>query len=173
MATDFHNKGIFNRSPPFGQASSSRVLGYLHLQDISSRLSREISRVLAALAMEESEFIVLALLEINCGGASTPATLAAMYGRSRSHLTRTCDLLSGQGLITRQRAETDRRTVEVQITGKGKRRVEQVARVFETTLTEFLGSLDVEDAIRIHLVLSRDGALVRKAEKRVQGATTS
>ncbi|WP_049875413.1 MarR family winged helix-turn-helix transcriptional regulator [Pseudomonas aeruginosa] len=168
MATDIHTQGTSRRSARFDSASSSRVLGYLHLQDISNRLSREIGRVLTALAMEESAFMVLSLLKINCGGTSTPAVLAAMYRRSRSHLTRTCDLLVEQGLITRRRAETDRRTVDVQITEKGKRRVEQVTKVFEATLTQFLGTLGVEDAIRIHLILSRDGALVGKAEKQVQ-----
>ncbi|KVS36332.1 hypothetical protein WK35_03120 [Burkholderia vietnamiensis] len=108
--------------------------------------------------------MVLSLLKINCEGTSTPAALAAMYRRSRSHLTRTCDLLVQQGLITRRRAETDRRTVDVQITEKGKRRVEQVTKVFDATLTQFLGTLSVEDAIRIHLILSRDGDLVGKAE---------
>jgi DNA-binding MarR family transcriptional regulator len=94
------------------------------------------SRALVAVAARSlatvAEDVTLAqyrfLIELASRGPQRLADLATALGVDRSTATRMCDRLVRKRLVTRRRAEGDRRAVRVSLTGGGAELVAEVSR---------------------------------------------
>lgn len=67
------------------------------------------------------------LLSIYQSPGQTPSQLAEVAGASRSAVSRSISSLTERGLVSRRRAEDDRRSVTLQVTPRGRRRIEHFA----------------------------------------------
>lgn len=73
--------------------------------------------------------------------ATTPATIAGSIGVDRSAVTRLLDRLEKKGLIAREHAKLDRRSVNIQLTELGENVMARLNELAREHQDHFLGSL--------------------------------
>lgn len=100
----------------------------------------------------ESHIIAsIAMLQERCG-AVRPSELTKAGHTTPSALSQTLRSLEGKGLITRERANEDFRSVVVRLTDRGAEVAAEAARLrsdYWSDLLDFLGEEDLEDFMRI------------------------
>ena len=111
------------------------------------------SRALVAVAARSlanlAEDVTLAqyrfLIELASRGPQRLADLATALGVDRSTATRMCDRLVRKRLVTRRRAQEDRRTVRVSLTGAGAELVAEVSRRRRVEIATIVGRMPAAD----------------------------
>lgn len=110
------------------------------------------SRVLVAVAarsLAEEEAISLpqyrALVVLASRGPQRPVDLALALNVDPSTITRMCDRLEGKLLITRQRHETDRRIVVLDLSAGGQRLVDRVTNRRRNEIEQILAAIEPEE----------------------------
>lgn len=117
-------------------ATSAETVSRLRLAVL--RLGRRL-RQNAAAGVTPSQLAVLSTLDRH--GPLGLGDLAAHEGVQPPSATRMVDNLEAAGLVTREASRADRRAVVVQLTAKGRRRVEEIRRRRDAWLAERLGRL--------------------------------
>ncbi len=96
-----------------------------------------------------------ALGALDRGDASTPREIARFLGLDPSAVTRLLDRLEAKGLLVRRRHPTDRRSVTLVLTAKGKALVPKLAACsFETNET-FLTGVTQRDAAALQRIIKK------------------
>jgi DNA-binding MarR family transcriptional regulator len=86
-----------------------------------------------------------ALIVLAARGAMRPVDLAEELSITASTATRLCDRLVQKDLISRARTEADRRTVELDLTPRGKKLLEDVTTARRGEIARILGALPASD----------------------------
>jgi DNA-binding MarR family transcriptional regulator len=146
------------------------LAGYLLIHRASRRLSAALAKSFSAFGVDESAFQLLALLQADCGGKSTPAVLADMTAQSRTNLTHLGDTLEALGLVTRYRDEQDRRRVHLCLTADGYQCVADMAATFALSVSDVVAAFEPNDAVILARLL-RD-VIRGKARSQLPGRRT-
>jgi DNA-binding MarR family transcriptional regulator len=109
------------------QALSMRIDSVPLDEVLLTRLVQFIAHDMAALldhhirphGLGEAEFRALTMLYAQPGGLAHPTDLCTRASQSPANMSRICDALVGQGLITRGPSDQDRRKMVLHMTGKG------------------------------------------------------
>jgi DNA-binding MarR family transcriptional regulator len=102
------------------------------------------ARSLGVLAEDVSTAQYRMLVVLASRGPQRMVDLARLLHVNPSTAGRMCDRLVRKGLIHRHRARTDRRIVEVALTGEGRRVVDEVTASRRVVISEMLAALSVE-----------------------------
>lgn len=79
-------------------------------------------------------------------GKSTPSELADFLKLDRAAVTRLLDKLDDQGLVARTRGDSDRRSVMLQVTPKGKALSAELLRLSNSVNEQFASGLSPKEA---------------------------
>ena len=104
---------------------------------------------LAAMGLSGRQYMLLAVLSADA--PPSQQELAGLCGLLPAQVVPVIDAMEGQGLVTRQRSETDRRRSVVNLTAKGRERLEQADALGDSLVEQ------IDPAIRDTVV----GALSR------------
>jgi DNA-binding MarR family transcriptional regulator len=146
--------------PAPGPAPSAETVSRLRLAVL--RLGRRL-RQNAAAGITPSQLAVLATLDRR--GPLGLGDLAAHEGVQPPSATRMVDNLEAAGLVTREASRADRRAVVVQLTAKGRRRVEEIRRRRDAWLAERLGRLNPEELDALEAALPVLEALLESPDR--------
>lgn len=133
----------------------------------SGVLANEGERVLRARELSLATYMVLrSLRSAGHTGRSASAIVDDMTARVPD-VTRLVDRLENAGLVSRSRAESDRRIVLVCITTKGERVLAEVEPMLRSLFQRLLGHLDDSEMLTLTDLLSR---VLRNGEDSLSGA---
>src|SRR6202035_1758004 len=104
---------------------------FFHFSQILARRTQAINACLRPYSLDYSRWRVLAVLQEHPG--ATMGELADLTSVDRTTLTRTLGLMEEAGLIVRRERKSDRRSLTISLTGKGRR---MFARILPLTLGE-------------------------------------
>ena len=104
---------------------------FFHFSQILARRTRAINARLRPYGLDYPRWRVLAVLQEHSG--VTMGRLADLTSVDRTTLTRTLALMEKAGLVTRRERESDRRSLAISLTVKGRR---MFARILPLTLAE-------------------------------------
>lgn len=135
-------------APPM-MANPEVVEGTGELLDAVLGASRALVAVAARSLLDVADDVTLVqyrvLVELAARGPQRLADLAAVLGVDPSTATRMCDRLVRKGLVTRRRANADRRTVRVSLASAGRELVGEVTRRRREELATILARMPHED----------------------------
>jgi DNA-binding MarR family transcriptional regulator len=114
------------------------------------RLGRRL-RQNAAAGLTASQLGVLSTLDRH--GPMTLGDLAHQEGVQPPSVTRMVDALEREGLVRRSESVVDRRAVMAELTGEGRRAVEDVRRRRDAVLAERLSRLSAPDRAALEMAL--------------------
>ena len=129
-------------------ATSADTVGRLRLAVL--RLGRRL-RQNAGAGVTPSQLAVLSTLDRH--GPMGLGDLAAHEGVQPPSATRMVDNLEAAGLVSREASRADRRAVVVQLTGKGRRRVEEIRRLRDAWLAARMSALTPEEVAALEAAL--------------------
>jgi DNA-binding MarR family transcriptional regulator len=104
---------------------------FFHFSQILARRTRELNERLRPYGLDYSRWRVLAVLQEHSG--ATMGRLADLTSVDRTTLTRTLGLMEKAGLVVRRERESDRRSLAISLTVKGRR---LFARILPLALLE-------------------------------------
>jgi DNA-binding MarR family transcriptional regulator len=104
---------------------------FFYFSQILARRTRAINARLRPHGLDYPRWRVLAVLQEHSG--ATMGELADLTSVDRTTLTRTLGLMENAGLVTRRERTSDRRSVSISLTVKGRR---MFARILPLTLAE-------------------------------------
>ena len=131
---------------------------FLHLLRTGDAVFAAEGAHLAKHDISQGRFMVLMLLNRCSAQPSTPAELADEAGVTRATMTGLVDTLEKDGLVTRKNDSEDRRTVQVQLTRAGRKRLEKILPGYFASVTKMMQPLN--NAERKQLV-----ALLQKIQR--------
>ena len=116
-----------------GAARAFRLEDHLffHFSQILSRRTRTLNARLRPYGLDYPRWRVVAVLQEHSG--ATMGRLADLTSVDRTTLTRTLGLMETAGLVVRRELESDRRSLAISLTAKGRR---LFARILPLTLSE-------------------------------------
>jgi MarR family transcriptional regulator, organic hydroperoxide resistance regulator len=104
---------------------------FFHFSQILARRTKAINAHLRPYGLDYPRWRVLAVLQENPG--ATMGRLADLTSVDRTTLTRTLGLMENAGLVIRRERESDRRSLTISLTVRGRR---MFARILPLTLSE-------------------------------------
>ena len=104
---------------------------FFHFSQILARRTRALNARLRPYDLDYSRWRVLAVLQEHSG--ATMGRLADLTSVDRTTLTRTLGLMEKAGLVARREQESDRRSLAISLTAKGRR---LFARILPLALSE-------------------------------------
>ncbi|GGY84735.1 MarR family winged helix-turn-helix transcriptional regulator [Pseudoduganella plicata] len=141
-ATNKRLKNIRSRIPAFPEDLMRLMRMTYHVQKRMKDLS---NAVLRKYDLVDASYMVLAVLYGSENETSTASTLGEACMEKPANLTRVCNDLESQGLVTRGNRPGDRRCVMISLTDAGRQLIEQVMpEVWERTTRAYDG-FTVED----------------------------
>ena len=97
---------------------------FFHFSQILARRTRALNERLRPYGLDYSRWRVLAVLQEHSG--ATMGRLADLTSVDRTTLTRTLGLMEKAGLVERRERESDRRSLAISLTAKGRRLFERI-----------------------------------------------
>jgi DNA-binding MarR family transcriptional regulator len=89
------------------------------------------------------------------GKASTPAELSQYIGIDRSAVTRLCDRLVAKGLLIRKPDSSDRRSIKIELTQKGREVTPKLAKISKEGNEKFLVGLSESEIRQFKSIISK------------------
>ncbi|HEY5891622.1 MAG TPA: MarR family transcriptional regulator [Chthoniobacterales bacterium] len=123
---------------------------FLNLWKTGDAISEAGSEFLGRHGLTQARFMMLMTLSQCRDFPANPAGLAESCGVTRATITGVLDTLERDGLITREACPTDRRSIKVEMTAKGRSLIDTVAPKYFERVAEIVSPLD--DAERSLLV---------------------
>jgi DNA-binding MarR family transcriptional regulator len=142
-------------STQFYQAETYRVensVGYL-VNKLAQTIGRELDRRMADLGLTDAQWKPLFLLYQ--GGCSTAMDLSRIACHDTGAVTRLLDRLETKGLVHRVRSAEDRRVVNLELTGDGKRIAAEVPAIIAQLANEVLAGFSQEEFVQFKDLLGR------------------
>lgn len=106
--------------------------------------------------------LLLPLLEPGCEGACPVRALAEAAGVASPTATRTLDGLERDGIVTRRPSQTDRRSVLVELTERGRELMLEAREARRAARAELYARLDASEQVEAERVLRRLTEIVRE-----------
>ena len=94
------------------------------------------------------KFTVLGAIAAN-GGTMRPSDIAVWVNRERHNITTLIDRLSRDGLVRTKRDSRDKRSINVTITDKGRKVLDQARPVAKEIVNQVMSSISEKDAARL------------------------
>ena len=123
------------------------------MHKISKRIKRETERTVTRFGLNDGEFHTLLKLRVASDQTATAGDLAEALDLSTGAMTNRLDGLEEQGLVRRERAEADRRSVLVSLTDKGRDTVVEAVEVAAKGENEVLAALSDQQRRRLNELL--------------------
>lgn len=127
-------------------------IGYL-IKQAHLALHRTIDSKMAALDLTAMQWGPLLL--IGHGKANTAAELSRCGGVETSTMTRMLDRLEAKGLLVRQRSESDRRIIYLELSKEGQNLVAKVPDLLAQSLNKHLRGFSAEEVATFKSLLRR------------------
>lgn len=108
------------------------------LSRASQGLSAELGEALREVGLSTREHMVL---EAAAGGGHSHIEIARAVGLDKTTMVATVDELERSGLVERARSPTDRRVYLVEVTGEGRRKLREAAKVMDAVRDDVLAHL--------------------------------
>ena len=139
---------------PFVSAGPSiePSLGYF-LSTARNVLAGRIDRAVSPLGLTSSQIGVILLLWFE--RAKTPNEMSRMLSYDTGSMTRMLDRLEKKGFLVRQRSQSDRRVVELALTGQGREAAQQLPALVAAVMTEQLRGFAPEEVATLIGLLQR------------------
>jgi DNA-binding MarR family transcriptional regulator len=154
----------WRRERPDLNVSPVAVIG--RLSKLARRLEIEFGQGLAAFGISEGEFDVLcALRRVGSPYRLTPSELVETVMISAAGMTKRLDGLERAGLIKREAAPADRRSMPVALTSRGRRLIDRALTAHLEDEHRLLERLSAKDRKELATLLSR---LIGDAEAKTQ-----
>lgn len=148
MGTHYHG------TPPETRALDA----FIKLMRASDSIDADLSRHLREIGLTQGQLAILeALLHL---GPMSQQQLAAKILRSGSNVTTVVDNLEKQELVRRTRRSDDRRVVEVSLTEKGRRHIEERFPLHARRITELLAALEPGEQAELAALCKKLGRAV-------------
>jgi DNA-binding MarR family transcriptional regulator len=131
----------------------SRTL--IHLMLVNNKVLETITAALKPFGVSLQQFNVLRILR---GQANTPANLSTLNERmvtKMSNTTRLVDKLLLKGLVDRSVCESNRRKVEISITGKGLELLSEMDAVMKKTEHDLVSELSEKELNDLNILLNK------------------
>jgi len=125
------------------------------LGDTYQLIERQFQRDLAHSGLTENGFLLLALLMERAPDTLTPSALADELHMGRPAITVTLDRLEISGLIRRERSTTDRRSLVVRITEKGRSTFETATVVCIESLAQLMADIPSQELEQLNATCLR------------------
>ena len=130
------------------------VIGRVHR--IAQALTPELVEVYARHGLGEGDFDVLATLRRQgTPYALTPTQLVERTMVTSGAVSKRVDRLSERGLVVRRPRQSDRRSVTVALTAKGRRVIDAAMEEHVANEARLLAGLDADDRARLGVLLGR------------------
>jgi DNA-binding MarR family transcriptional regulator len=128
----------------------------VRVMNLYRSLQRQAAAALAPLGLELFEYDVLSALRRQGSPFSLAATaLAKETGLSTGAMTNRVDKLAARGLVARRRARSDRRTVVVSLTTRGRHAIDEAIRLRLTAADQALAGLSNAERTRLARLLRK------------------
>jgi DNA-binding MarR family transcriptional regulator len=95
------------------------------------------------------------LYGLHQGICESPAELAEYLGLYRSAITRLLDRLEKKGLVTRENSPSDRRSLKIVLTEKGRNLVPKLAEISRETNNQVLAGLTCTEIAEVDRILKK------------------
>lgn len=145
------------RYPEIDPASSAACVLLLR---VASDILAEIDDYLAAHGVSQGRWHVLMLLYRTPESPLNPCQLAAKTSVTRATITGLVDGLERDGLVARETVATDRRMLDVRLTAKGRKFLEEVMPGYFRLIRRLMGGLTDEEKQRLIGLLTKLGSTV-------------
>jgi len=144
------------------QALSLRIDAVPVVEVLLTRLVQFIAHDMAALldhhirphGLGEAEFRALTMLYAH-GGLAHPTDLCTRASQSPANMSRICDALVGQGLITRGPSDQDRRKMVLHMTAKGDALVRELLPGMFIAIHDVFVGFSPQDRMQLAALLKR------------------
>jgi DNA-binding MarR family transcriptional regulator len=110
------------------------------------------------------KFTVLGALAAN-GGTMRPSDIAIWVNRERHNITTLIDRLSRDGLVKTKHDTKDRRSINITITRKGRKVLDEAKSVAKEIVNQVMSSISEEDATKLEKLV---GALEQNTERGIE-----
>ncbi|MYM26351.1 MarR family transcriptional regulator [Duganella sp. FT135W] len=151
-ATKKRLKNIHARIPEFPEDAMRLVRMTYHIQKRMKDLS---NAALRKYDLVDASYMVLAVLYGSDNETSTASTLGEACMEKPANLTRVCNDLEAQGLITRGNRPGDRRCVMISLTDNGRALAEQVLPEVWSKTTRAYDGYSAEEVKLLESLLKR------------------
>jgi len=143
-----------------GAARETRALDtFIKLMRASDSIEAGLHPHLREIGLTQGQLAILeALLHL---GPMSQQQLAAKILRSGSNVTTVIDNLEKQELVRRTRRSTDRRVVDVSLTAKGRRYIEERFPLHASRITDLLAALEPDEQEHLGELCRKLGRSVR------------
>ena len=125
------------------------------LKHVTGAFSANLGALLKPHALGESDFQTLMMLFSSPDGRAHPSQLCHFARQSPTNMTRICDGLVERGLLTRMASLADRRRIDLRISKRGERLVEQVLPSIYPQIEQAFASLSKTEKRALHGLLAR------------------
>jgi MarR family transcriptional repressor of emrRAB len=125
------------------------------LKHLNGAFSVNLGALLKSHALGESDFQTLMVLFSDPDGRAHPSQLCHFARQSPTNMTRICDGLVERGLLTRMASLEDRRRIDLQISKRGERLVEQLLPSIYPQIELAFSALSKTEKRVLHGLLSR------------------
>jgi DNA-binding MarR family transcriptional regulator len=128
-----------------GAARAFRLEDHLffHFTQILARRTRALNARLRPYGLDYNRWRVLAVLQEHSG--ATMGRLADLTSVDRTTLTRTLGLMEKAGLVARRERESDRRSLAISLTAKGRRLFARILPLTQSETTRALTGFSLEE----------------------------
>jgi DNA-binding MarR family transcriptional regulator len=99
------------------------------------------------------KFIVLQILDVN-GGTMTPSEIASWTFRERHNITTLVARMKKEGLVTTIRSSNDKRSINVNITQKGRKVLNQAVPVARDIVRRMMSTIIESDVTSLQKILA-------------------
>ncbi len=125
------------------------------LKHLNAAFSTNLAGLLKPQDLGESDFQTLMMLFSSPDGRAHPSQLCHFARQSPTNMTRICDGLVERGLLTRMASLADRRRIDLRISKRGERLVEQVLPSIYPQIEQAFAPLSKTEKRALHGLLAR------------------
>ncbi len=127
----------------------------IHLMLVHNKVNEAITAALKPYEVSSQQFNVLRILRGQKGCPANLSTLNERMVSKMSNTTRLVDKLIQKGYVRREICETNRRKVEITITDSGKKMLDEMDRVMDTTEQQLVKGFNTTELEQLNYLLDK------------------
>lgn len=127
----------------------------IHLMLVHNKVNEAITAALKPYEVSSQQFNVLRILRGQKGCPANLSTLNERMVSKMSNTTRLVDKLIQKGYVRREICETNRRKVEITITDSGKKILDEMDRVMDTTEQQLVKGFNTTELEQLNYLLDK------------------
>ncbi|MEM7382310.1 MAG: MarR family transcriptional regulator [Bacteroidota bacterium] len=127
----------------------------IHLMLVHNKVNEAITSALKPYEVSSQQFNVLRILRGQKGCPANLSTLNERMVSKMSNTTRLVDKLIQKGYVRREICETNRRKVEITITDSGKKMLDEMDRVMDSTEQQLVEGFSTKELEQLNYLLDK------------------